>query len=445
VIASLAWSLLPPGALRTGAFLLSSSTWILTVTVNINPLMRFDGYFLLSDWLDVPNLQERAFALGRWWLRERLFAIGAAPPERFPPRLQRILIVYALATMTYRFSLYLGIALVVYHMAFKALGLFLMCVEIGWFLVRPIVSELRTWHAHLAGQRPALASRPVATFACAAGTILMLIIPWRHHVSAPALLRAARQTTLYVAEPGRLTRKAADGMRVAQGDTVFEVDSPLLDSQQAGAQAEFEGDVARVKGQAFDPDEADMMEVGQKELEGAFASVNQVRAQQALLSVRAPFAGIVTDVPPTLHEGEWLPKREPLGMLIDPSSSQVEAYVSEADLPRVHPGAHARFFPANGDAPADLTVQSVSNVASNSLDVPELASTNGGGVAVRKDRDERMVPEVAVYRAVLVPADASVRAVRRLRGQVEIEADRVSVLGEIYRRVVAVVIRESQL
>ena len=49
VAASVLWGLLPDGALRSAVFLLSGSTWLLTLAVNLNPFMRFDGYFLLSD------------------------------------------------------------------------------------------------------------------------------------------------------------------------------------------------------------------------------------------------------------------------------------------------------------------------------------------------------------------------------------------------------------
>lgn len=443
IVASLAWSVLPDGALRTGAFLLSSSTWLLTIAVNVNPLMRFDGYFLLSDWLDVPNLQDRGFAMGRWWLRETLFGLGDPPPEHFPRGKRRVLIVYALSAMVYRFSLFLGIALVVYHMAFKALGMFLMCVEIGWFLVRPIIGEIVVWRRRLGDRRPE--RRAIVTLACCAAALLLFIVPWRGGLSAPALARAAKQTTLYVAEPGRLVKRLTNGTPVAAGEPMFVLASSTVAYRKAVALATLSGVDARMKGQAFDPELADMIGVGQEELQGAIASVDQVAAQEALLTVRAPFAGVITDVPPTLHDGEWLPRREALGMLIDPSSEVVEAFIGEADLPRVHPGARATFFPENGDAPLDLTVASVGTASVRTLDVPELASIYGGGVAVRKDSDNKLVPETAIYRAVLVPQDRGVHAARRLRGAVSIDGERTSLIAQIYRRAVALVIRESEL
>jgi putative peptide zinc metalloprotease protein len=442
VFASLAWSVLPDGPLRTGAFLLSSSTWLLTIAINVNPLMRFDGYFLLSDWLEVPNLQDRGFAMGRWWIRETLFGLGDPPPEQFPRHKQRILIAYALACMVYRFTLFLGIALVVYHKAFKALGIFLMCVEIGWFLVRPIIGEIRVWHARVGRKRPE--TRALVTIGCCLVAVLLFVVPWRREVSAPALMRAAKQATLYVAEPGRLVEQTGNGAAVAAGQPVFELESPTVEYHKATALAALAGVQSRMKGQAFDPEQADMIAVGEQELQGAIAAVDQVSAQEALLTVRAPFAGVITDVPP-MRDGEWLPRREALAMLIDPSSAAVEAFVGEADLPRVHPGAHARFFPENGDSPIDLVVSSVETTSARVLDVNELASVYGGGVAVRKGADNKLIPETAVYRAVLVPQDPAVKAWRRLRGEVDIEGDRASLLGQIYRRAVAVLISESQV
>jgi putative peptide zinc metalloprotease protein len=70
--ATLAWALLPDGALRSVTFLLATTTWISTLVINASPFMRFDGYFLMMDYLDFPNLHARSFALARWDLRERL-------------------------------------------------------------------------------------------------------------------------------------------------------------------------------------------------------------------------------------------------------------------------------------------------------------------------------------------------------------------------------------
>jgi len=443
VVASLAWSVLPDGPIRTGAFLLSSSTWVLTVLVNVNPLMRFDGYFLLSDLIDVPNLQERGFAIGRWWLRERLFGLGAPVPEQFPLRKQRILTVYSLSALVYRFSLFLGIAIVVYHMAFKALGFFLFAVEIWWFLARPILGELFIWKQALKTVR--MNRRLMTTIVIAGLALLVLVLPWRTDLTAPGLLRAEHQTILYAAEPGQLATLAHNGDRVAEGDTIFALQSPTVAFHKASAEAALAGIEARMKGQAFDPDQAASLEVGWQELQGAVAERDQVAAQEAVLTVKAPFAGVVTDVPPALRLGEWLQRREALGMLVDPSRLMVEAYVGEADLGRLHAGADAKFYPESGDPPVELTVASIGTASVRVLDTTDLASIYGGGIAVRKDAAGKLQPESAIYRAVLTPKRPGLALPKRLRGTVTIEADRTSLIARIYRRAVSVVIREGGL
>ena len=69
--------LVPDGPVRTGLFVMASTVWVLTLAINLNPFLRFDGYYLLADLLGTPNLQQRSFALARWRLRELLFGLGA--------------------------------------------------------------------------------------------------------------------------------------------------------------------------------------------------------------------------------------------------------------------------------------------------------------------------------------------------------------------------------
>lgn len=186
-VALLAWSLLPDtptwAPIRSGAFLLATTTWLVTLAINASPFMRFDGYFLLSDALNMPNLHERSFALGRWWMREALFGWGDPPPERFSPSRRRGLIAFALATWLYRLVLFFGIALLVYHAFFKALGLVLLAVELVWFIARPIWRELQAWWAQRQRWRWNRASR--RTLLVLGAGLILLCWPWRTSVRLP--------------------------------------------------------------------------------------------------------------------------------------------------------------------------------------------------------------------------------------------------------------------
>lgn len=442
VIASLLWSVLPDGPARTAAFLLSGTTWIITVIININPLMRFDGYYLFSDWLGEPNLMQRAFMLTRWRLRELLLGIGDAPPEHLPPGRQRTMILYGLASWVYRFTLFLGIGLLVFHLTFRLLGAFLMSVEVGWFIVRPIMVELRVSHRRAISK--GWTRRSVLSLALGGGLVALLVVPWRGSISAPGLLRAAHQTPLFTAVGGQLVHASSNAVSVARHEALFVLRSPDIAYQREVASAQVRGLQARLAGLAFDPTAADTMPVVLGELASASASLHSADVAAEQLTVRAPFAGRLVDVPRDLQPRAWLPRGAFLGVVIDPHAQVVEAYVDEDDVTRVHPGAAALFQPENGAAPVHLVVRSVSPGALLSLHQPVMASVYGGGVAAREEKNKRLVPERAVYRVMLDAVDLPPGVVPELRrGWVTIEGDRASILGRIWRRAVALAVREA--
>ncbi len=82
------------------------------------PFMRFDGYFILSDLLDFPNLHERASAQARVALRRGLWGLDEAWPEHFAPARRRALIAFEWLTWMYRLLLFAGIAATVYFFFF---------------------------------------------------------------------------------------------------------------------------------------------------------------------------------------------------------------------------------------------------------------------------------------------------------------------------------------
>ena len=139
------WAFLPEGPTKSAAFFLATTSWVLSLAINLNPFMKFDGYYLASDISGVNNLQNRSFDLALWKMREILFGLGDPPPEHFPRRLARGLVIYAWATWIYRAILFIGIALLVYAWFFKLLGIILFLVEIAWFIVLPVKREVGIW------------------------------------------------------------------------------------------------------------------------------------------------------------------------------------------------------------------------------------------------------------------------------------------------------------
>lgn len=439
-VASIAWAVLPDGPTRSAMFVLSSSTWLLTLLVNISPLMRFDGYYILSDLLDFPNLQERGFAYTRWLMREMLFRPNVAPPEQLPPHLVRVIVTWSIATWIYRFFLFMGIAVLVYHLTFKVLGVVLMVIEIWFFVARPIVKEFGVWAKLPTVRKPNRYTW--GTLALFALLMLALLVPWRGRVDAPALLRAERQMALMAAEPGRLVEMVAEKAHVAEGQVLFRMDSVEIDHDIAAARAQLEAAQAEQTAGTYNPERRRTQQAALARTSEAGAALARSESRAGSLEVTAPFAGEVRDIPTDLRVGAQIRRLERLGVLVAADSSVVEAFVSEADLDRVQPGAAARFIQVDGDT-LSLKVAEVAHASTRALEVIELASTHEGPISVRRGPQNTLVPEHALYRVLLVGEQPLGTTTSRTVGTVVIDAPPRSIADIIYRRAVALLLREA--
>jgi putative peptide zinc metalloprotease protein len=439
---TLAWALLPDGAWRSIAFVLATIGWIKSLLVNTSPIMRFDGYYLLSDSLDLPNLHTRCFALARWWLRERLFAFGEPPPERFAPPLRRGLIALAIWIWLYRLVVFLGIAIFVYHFFFKALGIILFAVEILWFILMPIYSEIKVWYR----QRAAIARSPRARkFGVALLALLLLgLVPLPQRIRLSGEFRPTQEFVIIAPKAAQLRAAPwADGQRVVPDAELVHLES---------AQAEFRAEHARTRRAALEqeiataslnPDRQARLPVLQAQLLGLRAELAEAEAVLATLRPRAPFAGVFRAPAHTPAVGEWVVRGEPLGTLVGDGPWGAVAYLPEDSAHLVQEGATALFFPEGAvERPVKMRVVSVERDSSRALAHPLLASIHGGGVPARII-DRELVPEQSVYRLRLEAADTPAELSSQIRrGRVVIYSGREPVLARWGRRALSVVWRE---
>ncbi|MEO5331831.1 MAG: peptidase M50 [Magnetococcus sp. YQC-5] len=449
-LATLAWSFLPDGVLRSGAFLLSSGLWVVTLAVNLNPLMRFDGYFLLSDAMEMPNLQERAFALARWRLREWLFGLGALPPEPLALAKRRILITFAFAVWTYRFFLFIGIALLVYHYFFKLLGLFLFLVEIGWFVLRPIGREIMTWYE----QRAALCFNRhlVRTILLIGSLVIWSVLPWRFSTDEyPATLEALNHSVIYAPAAAQVRLKqVVSGQRVEKGDLLWQfadddlqyrLESIARTIEQVRWRLSTQGVEFSGSGRDDIPVERDP--ILEQELYAAQAEQRAILADLEKLRVTAPFSGIAVDVAEDVAIGDWVAAKEVLLTVIDASRPVVKGYVSEVHFNGIPSGAKGVFYPENSDLlPLTGHLLRKDQTTTRFLNEPYLASVHGGSLPVREDRSGKLVVEGALYRVDL-ELDREFPVHQVIRGVITLETSPESLLARLWRRGLEIMIRES--
>ncbi|HYD81854.1 MAG TPA: site-2 protease family protein [Paucimonas sp.] len=395
---TLAWALLPDGLLRAMVFPLATTTWIATLAVNTSPFMRFDGYFLLSDWLDMPNLHARAFALARWDLRERLFGLGAPPPEYLPRRRNIGLILFAWATWLYRLTLFIGIAVLVYHFFIKIVGIFLFAVEIAWFVLRPIAQEIAAWRALLPQLKSSRRARRSALLFAA--LLLLFVLPWPARIQSSAMLHARQVFPIHAPREAQLLAlPIAEGGAVAAGQAVMQLSSPETDSRRRALEALIE----RLRwqassGAAFDAEQRGRGAVLREELATAEAALQELEQEAVRYRPVAPFSGRLRDVLPELAPGVWVAANERLAILVGDDGLEAESYLEEDLVHRIAVGDTARFYPDGLDGPAvRLVVTSIDQDASRILPSGLWAAAHGGAIAAR-EKQGAWYPEHAVYR-----------------------------------------------
>ena len=439
--ATLAWLWLPEGALKTAAFLLSSTTWLSTLLVNASPFMRFDGYFLLSDALDMPNLHARAFALARWRLREWLFGLGEPAPEPLSRRRIRWLVVFAWATWLYRLVLFLGIAVLVYHFVVKAVGILLFMVELVWFIASPLWHELQAWWM----RRERIGrGRRVLLLAGLGGLLALLLVPLPGRVTGMGLLQPAEQLTLYApagAQVAALPFRHGDA--VPAGAVLFEVRSPALRLRALQATARMAGVQGQITAAAFDAQQRRDWQLAAEQLQTRRAEAQTVSADAQRYAPVAPFAGRFVDADPDLHAGDWVAQNEVLGRLVATGARQVVTYVDEQEVRRIAVGDRGLFVVDALLGPVlQLRVKAIERDATRTLNEKLLASHLGGQVLVREQGDA-FHPEGAVFRVVLETVSGQDHPEQAWRGWVVMTARSEPLLQRFGNQVLSVFWREA--
>ena len=442
VLATLAWVVTPDGAVRSAFFLLATTSWIATLAVNASPFMRFDGYFLLCDALDSPNLHERSFALARRAIRRGLFGLDEVDTEPMLGRFaKRWMIAFAIATWLYRVVLFTGIALLVYHFFFKLLGLFAMAVELWWFIARPVWREAQS----VAKRRSEFRFRPLGWLAVLT-TIggAAVLIPMVSVSTAPAVLRAGEEQAVYAPVAARIeTLHVQSTANVAPQASIVTLNAPDVSHRAARAGFQINALSAEIQRTAANAQQRDRVLVLQERLAEAIAERQAAVEELGRLQMHATIAGTVRDLGPDVVPGRWVSPKQLLLRIVG-GSPIVEAFVTEAQIEVLAVGTRVRFYPEETEARA-LTgmVTAIDTSAVRTLPYPFLGSPHGGSIAATETEGGGLTPHEALYRIRISPAEAWPAIAHTMRGVVRIDVPWARQWRTLADRALAIIVRES--
>lgn len=442
-LATLAWSLAPEGTLRSALFFLATTSWILTVLLNASPFMRFDGYFILTDLLDFPNLHERSGTLARTWLRRCLLGFEEPWPERTPGQGNVLLIAFALLTWFYRVVVFFGIALLVYYFFFKVLGIFLMAVELVWFIGRPVWAEITVWFKRSVEIKR---TRKRVALILFIALLALGFLPLWSGVHGVGWVHPERESVIYSPLAGRLTAMPMNDL-VKQGQVLFALESPDLRFSEQRVRGLADARAKELLGLSGVPEGEERRAVIQTQYDKFVAEGDFFKGEQSRMDLSSPFSGALVDMDPQLALGVWIQPRQPLAIVVDPSKWLMEAYVGEVDIGRVRIGDHARiYFGSRSLVAINGRVQEVDTVRTTALPNSILDANTGGSIAtLRAIGDERKhdrIPRDTIYR-VRIALDERPHGLQMMLTSVVISGESYAWLPTILSRIAAVLIRES--
>lgn len=436
-VATLAWSLSPEGAVKSALFFLATTSWLLTLAVNASPFMRFDGYFILSDLLDFPNLHERSGALAKTWLRRTVLGVQDVWPEEFSPKKRRALILFSCVTWVYRMIVFLGIAWLVYYLFFKVLGIILFVIEILWFIAIPIWRELSLWFKRRGEIK---LNRIIIGLGLIGGFIALGLWPWQTSVKGAGWVHATHQHYIYTPTAGKLIAMAPAG-NVALGQQLFALNSPdiALEALKSEGQAQSrEAELRSLSGIEDGEEKRATLENQQAKFN---AEVKLYKDELSRMDLTAPFSGVLQDIDDNLNIGTWVSPKHAMAVLVDPQSWAADVMVEEAEINRIKVGDAAKIYFNDGRHHAlEGSVAAIDSAKVNALPHPMLDAQYGGKIATLAG--DKSIPAQAFYK-VRVNFKQQPNLQKMALANVKIETAAKAWLPTVFERVAALLVRES--
>ena len=378
-IMTFVWANTGEGTLHSLAYNMLFVASVSTILFNANPLMRFDGYYILSDLLDIPNLYTRANQQITYLVERYAFGCKKAEAAANSRREAWWLAIYGIAGYIYRTIVFASI-LFFLGKRFLILGIIMAVVcFIGWIVV-PLVKFIQ----YLAASPRLERNRPRAIAVCTCVFALLLIvldiIPFPNHFRAPGVLQAAEHTIVVNETAGRVeTILAQPGQRVTKGQPLVQMSDHDLDLAIEATRAE----LAETKAHellAMQKQTADLKPLLSRE-EAVNKQLKKLEAEKESLTVRARHDGVwlAPDLPNM--RGVWLGRGSPLGLLINASAFEFSAVISQSEAARLFASEiHGAQVRLRGQAGIELPVVNQRIIPAEHDTLPSAAlGWHGGG------------------------------------------------------------------
>lgn len=317
-VAALVWANTAPGALHSLAHNVIFVASVSTLIFNLNPLMRFDGYHVLVDLLEVPNLFQRSREQLRYLAERHVLRLPHAVPAARTPAETTLLPVYGVLSLVYWVLLMVTIITFVAGEYFE-FGLVLAALLVLTSVLMPLFKLLR----YLAAS-PSLAFHRVRAVGVTVGLCALVLggvagVPVPDQVRVTGVLQAGDSRQLHVQSEGFVAELLAQpGAQVVAGQPLLRLSHPDLIYQIRAAEMQLMQLQAQ-EVQAIAHAVADLSPIT-RQIQAVQESLEVLQARQQKLWVLAPVDGVWAASALEGIRGQWLARGAPVGTLINADS-----------------------------------------------------------------------------------------------------------------------------
>jgi putative peptide zinc metalloprotease protein len=434
-LAMYVWVLVEPGVVRAVAFNVMLIAGVSTLVVNGNPLLRYDGYFILSDLIEIPNLGQRGQRYLTYLSDRYLFGAKELEVPHDTLSEKRWFVGYTITSWFYRIFVTVSIILFVAG-EFFIFGVILAIIAAFGLFVKPLwkagkhLVESPTLHRYRARAIKLTASAVVAVL------LLGLLVPLPLRTQTEGVVWLPDQALVRAGVNGSFQRWLVEpGTQVSKGTALLMMDDPQLVSELAVARAKVAEAEARYSVEQFaDPVQAQVL---LQQLEYERSSLERVNERHAHLVVYSEVDGVLTVPKAQDMSGQYFKKGELLGYLMDPEQLVARVAVAQENIDLVRTRFKAvelRFADAIADTYQVSVLREIPS-ALNELPTAALSPNGGGKIPVDPNDSEGLKTLDRVFFVDLsLPLEAIPSA---FGGRVYVRFDHIGepLLSQLYRRV----------
>lgn len=410
------WLNVQPGWISDTAFVVMLIAAVSTALLNGNPLLRFDGYHVLCDALDLPNLDTRSRA---WWsnlLLQRVFAIDT-PALPLAHAEHKWLLLYAPLAFIYRIYISLLIALWV---SVKSVFLSLLVAVAAFImlLLMPIKGMLNaiTQSAHGAQRQRSLRR---LWLVAAAAALLIAVVPMPYGTVAEAVVWLPEQAEVRAQTDGFVQAlQVRDGDAVKPEQVLAALDDPILLAKQTEARNR----LLALRVQYFNTLQSDRLQAQNfsEALAHAEAEVTHIDLRIAHLEMRSQLTGRMVLARQDDILGSYLKRGQPLGYVFAPGAIMLRAVVADEDAALVRQRTRSATIWLEERPGMRLSGSITRDVPAASFKLPSaaLSDRNGGSVLTDPADSENLRTLQPVFTVdVTLAQDSKTHAIERIGGR----------------------------